>query len=231
MMNIKLVSAKEALVDTMPIVVGVVPFGITCGIMGISSGLTSSETILMSLLVFAGAAQFISIAMLGAGITGGIIVFTTLLVNLRHLIMGASLAPYILKERTPLQALLAFGLTDESYAITISKIEKEGYSPDYQLGVHTFLYITWALSTIVGVILVKHITDPLKWEIDFIIPASFLVLLVPRLVDKTSLVVCSISALTAVIGSLYLPGKWYIILACLVGSMMGVIWERSFKHA
>ncbi|MFZ5943505.1 MAG: AzlC family ABC transporter permease [Bacillota bacterium] len=232
MIDTKIDSIREAVMDTFPIAVGVIPFGITCGIMGLTSGLSAFETILMSLLVFAGAAQFISIAMLGAGVTGwGIIVVTTLLVNLRHLIMGASLAPYLLKEKLPFQALLAFGLTDESYAITINKIEKSGYNPWYQLAVHIFLYLAWAFSTIVGVYLVRHISDPLKWEIDFIIPASFLVLLVPRLINKTSLLVCGISALTAVAGNLFLPGKWYIILACILGSLMGVAYERSIKHA
>lgn len=224
----KYTAMKEAIKDTLPIVVGVIPFGITCGIMGLSSGLTSQETILMSLLVFAGAAQFISIAMIGAGVTGwGIIVFTTLLVNLRHLIMGASLAPHLLKEKAPLQAILTFGLTDESYAITIARIQKKGYNSYYFLSVNSFLYIIWALSTALGVILVNHIEDPLRWGIDFIIPASFLVLLIPRLENKSSILVCIISAVTAIIGDMYLPGKWYIILACLTASIIGLLYERS----
>lgn len=232
MENFDVKIVREAFIDTLPIAVGVIPFGITCGIMGLSAGLTPWETILMSLLVFAGASQFIGIAMVGAGVTGwGIIVLTTLLVNLRHLIMSASLASHLLKERTALQALISFGLTDESYALTINRIERSGYSPYYQLAVHFFLYITWAVSTSLGVILVRHIADPLKWEIDFIIPASFLVLLVPRLINKASFVVCGVSALTAVAGNVFLPGKWYIVLACLLGSIVGTAYERSYGHA
>jgi len=80
--------------ESMPIMCGIIPFGITCGVMGLTAGLNSLETVFMSVLVFAGASQFIAIDMLAAGITGfGVIVFTTLLVNLRHLLMGASLAP------------------------------------------------------------------------------------------------------------------------------------------
>lgn len=222
---------KEGFIDTLPIIVGVIPFGITCGIMGLSAGLTHWEVIWMSLIVFAGASQFMSIAMLGAGISGwGIIVFTTFLVNLRHLIMGASLAPYLLRENAPLQALLSFFLTDESYALTVSRIDREGYSPHYQLGVNIFLYFIWALSTVLGVVLAKHISDPLKWGIDFAIPATFMVLLIPRLVSKASIIVCLISGITTVIGIQFLPGKWYIILACLVASVSGFIYERRNKY-
>jgi predicted branched-subunit amino acid permease len=82
--------------DTIPVALGVIPFGITYGIVGPTVGLTAGETLLMSLLVFAGAAQFVSTTMIGMGITDfSTIVFTTLLINLRHLLMGASLSPHM----------------------------------------------------------------------------------------------------------------------------------------
>ncbi|MCO5386528.1 MAG: AzlC family ABC transporter permease [Desulfosporosinus sp.] len=91
-----------ALRECTPVVLGVVPFGITCGIMGLTAKMSGIETILMSVFVFAGASQFIGITMLGAGITGwGILMLTTLLVNLRHLIMGSSLAPYMVRLPFP----------------------------------------------------------------------------------------------------------------------------------
>lgn len=219
---------RQAARDSLPIMLGVIPFGVTCGVMGTTAGLTGLETTLMSLLVFAGAAQFVSITMLGAGIMDWtLIVFTTLLINLRHFIMGASLSTYMLKLPLPFQALLSFGLTDESYALTANRIYKSGYNPHYQLDTSTALYITWAASTVAGVLLGSHITNPLEWGLDFAMPATFLVLLVPRLLDRTSLYVCASAGLIAVLGALYLPGKWYIILACLIPSMLGSIIERK----
>lgn len=221
----------QAVHDSLPVMLGVIPFGITCGVMGTTAGLTAIETISMSLLVFAGASQFVSITMLGAGITEwGMIVFTTLLINLRHLIMGASLAPYMMKLPLPFQALLSFGMVDESYALTANRIHKTGYSPHYQLGTSTALYLTWVISTIVGVLMGSRITDPLEWGLDFAMPATFLVLLIPRLIDRISLYVCFLAAFIALLGSLYLPGKWYIIIACLVASIAGGLMERGKKY-
>ncbi|BBB90035.1 MAG TPA: AzlC family ABC transporter permease [Methylomusa anaerophila] len=213
--------------DSIPIIIGVVPFGITCGVMGLAAGLTPVETVLMSLLVFAGAAQFISISMIAAGVTGWwLIVCTTLLVNLRHLLMGASLAPHLMRLPALKQMLLTFGMADETYAITINRITQNGYSASFQLGSNTAAYLTWAGSTIAGVLMGGYIPDPLAWGLDFAMPATFLAMLIPRLADRNSFVVCGVASLTAVLGALYLPGKWYIIVACFAASITGGLIDR-----
>jgi len=218
--------------DSIPLVVGVIPFGITCGIMALTAGLTGEEALLMSMFVFAGAAQFIAITMLGTGIKGWtIIVFTTLLINLRHLLMGASLAPYIIRLPVSLQALLSFGMVDETYAITIDRIRKKGYSASYQLGANILFYSAWIVSTGVGVLLSGYISDPLAWGLDFAMPAIFLAMLIPRLINHTALAVCGVAALVAVVGALYLPGKWYIIAACLASTVVGGLMEKEGNDA
>lgn len=218
--------------DSVPLVVGVIPFGITCGIMALAAGLTSGEAILMSIFVFAGAAQFIAITMLGAGVNGwGLIVFTTLLINLRHLLMGASLAPYIIRLPLFLQALLSFGMADETYAIIIDRIQKKGYNVDYQMGANMAFYSFWVLSTAAGVLLSGYISDPLAWGLDFAMPAIFLAMLIPRLVSPTALAVCGVAAVVAILGVLYLPGKWYIIIACLAAIIVGGAMEGRSSHA
>lgn len=216
----------SGVISSGPILLGVIPFGITCGVMGLTAGLTSLETIMMSLLVFAGASQFIAITMLGAGISSfGLIVFTTMLVNLRHMLMGASLAKYMIKQSASRQVLLSFLLTDEAYAVTSSRIHQDSYSADYQFGVSISLYITWALSTIAGVLVGSYIPDPLAWGLDFAMPATFLVLLFPRLTDKLSIIVCVVAGLISILGVLYLPGKWYMIIACVGAVLVGGLME------
>ena len=230
--NLTLAHSTQGVRDSIPVMLGVIPFGITCGILGVTTGLTQLETILMSVLVFAGASQFVSITMLGAGITDfSMIVFTTFLVNLRHFIMGASLAPYMMKLPLPFQALLSFGMVDESYALTANRIYKTGYSPYYQLGSNSALYLTWITATVTGVMLGGYLANCLEWGLDFAMAATFLMLLIPRLVDRISLLVCALSGIIAVLGALYLPGKWYIIVACLVASIIGTIFERMREHA
>lgn len=219
---------RAGLRESLPVLLGIIPFGLTCGVMGITVGLTPLETILMSMLVFAGAAQFVSMTMLGAGVTGwGILVLTTLLINLRHLLMGASLAPYMSRLPGPLQALLAFGIVDETYALTISRISRCGYSHHYQLTANGAFYTTWVISTAAGTYLGGYIPDPLAWGLDFAMPAMFLALLAPRLTDRAGLASCAVAALAAVLGAMYLPGKWYIIVACVLASMAGGIMEGN----
>ncbi len=216
----------QAVRDSCPILLGLFPFGLTCGVMGLAGGLKGIEIILMSLIVFAGSAQFIAITMLGTSIAFGAIIFTTLLVNLRYLLMGASLAPFMLKQPFLNQSILSFLLTDESYALTISRINGDNYSFPYHLGASLPIYIVWITSTISGVLLGSYIPNPLAWGLDFAMPATFMVLLFPRLTNKISIVVCMTAALISILGVLYLPGKWYIIIACVVGTTLGGVLEE-----
>jgi 4-azaleucine resistance transporter AzlC len=218
--------------DSLPILLGVIPFGITYGVVGLAVGLTAGETLLMSLVVFAGAAQFISTTMVGMGVTDfSLIVFTTFLVNLRHLLMGASLSPYV--SRLPLgrQALLAFAMADESYAVTMDRIQKHGYNESYQLGTNAAMYVTWALATMAGIAVGAYIPDPLAWGLDFAMPATFLAMLIPRLKNKLSIIVCLVAGVIAVACALYLPGKWYILIACVAASLVGGILEGADESA
>lgn len=216
---------RDGVRDTLPLMLGVFPFGLAYGIFGQSVGLTSGETVLMSLTVFAGAAQFISLPMFAAGAGWVMISFTTLLINLRHLLMGASLVPYM--ERLPLawQALLCFGMADETYAVTISRAQNSGYHRDYHLASNVTGYVTWSASTMLGVALGSHISDPLAWGLDFAMPATFLALLIPRLVDRASLLVSLTAGVVSVSAAVLIPGKWYIILACLTAVAVGAFVE------
>lgn len=221
---------KEVLKDCFPLSAGIIPFGLTCGILGRASGMSIFETTFMSLTVFAGAAQFVAIALIGSGNVGwAAIILTTFMINLRHLLMGASLSPYLLKLPRPLQYILAFLLVDESYALTMNRIESKGYDLKYHIGVCSFLYVIWNLSTFLGAFFCGIIPDPLEWGIDFVLPATFMVLLAPRLADRTGVLVCLVSALLSVLGALYLPGKWYIIIAAVAATLAGGFIEGRRK--
>ncbi len=219
---------RRGVLDTLPVLLGVVPFGVTFGIVGLTVGLTPFETVFMSLAVFAGAAQFISATMIGMGIVDfTLIVFTTLLINLRHLLMGASLAPYVTRLPLVRQALLAFLMVDESYAITIDRIARHGYSERHQLGASAALFVAWNTATVTGVLVGEYIPDPLAWGLDFALPATFLAMLVPRLDSRTSLTVCLVAAVVAVAAAVLLPGKWFIILAALAATLVGGLLEKA----
>lgn len=213
--------------DMMPLLLGAAPFGLAYGIVGVTVGLTPGETIAMSLLVFAGAAQFISLPMFADNMGLLAISFTALLVNLRHLLMGASLASFMSTLSTPSKAFLSFFLTDESYAVTMARICSNGYNPYYQLGCSLSMYFIWAMSTLAGIVLGHRIHDPLSWGIDFAMPVTFLALLLPRIKDRISLTVCVISAITSVAAMLFIPGKWYIIVATVAACGIGSIFDKE----
>ncbi len=210
---------RQAVQDSAPILLGLVPFGLTCGVMGLTGGLSPGEIILMSVLVFAGAAQFIAITMVGSNIALWGIILTTLLINLRYLLMGASLAPFTLRQSFAKQALLSFLLTDESYALTIARTAQRGNSFPYHLGVSLAIYIVWIVSTVIGVVVGNYIPDPLAWGLDFAMPATFMVLLFPVL--KTGSVSWSVRLPhNGRFGRLLPARKWYIIISCLLATIL-----------
>lgn len=208
--------------------IGVVPFGLAYGIVASQTGLSIAETTLMSLVVFAGAAQFMAVSMLQSGVSTLFIVLSTLMINLRHLLMGLSLSPYLKKQKSIWHYLLAFGMVDESYATTISHYqssESDQGNPYFMLGSAAGLYVFWAASSVAGGLLGHSIKDPLSWGLDFAMPATFLSLLIPQIKSKRILTVAVAAGVAAVAAYLLIPGKWYIIIATLGATALGTLME------
>jgi 4-azaleucine resistance transporter AzlC len=215
-------------VKTLPLALGAVPFGLAYGIVAIRAGLTVAETVLMSLVVFAGASQFMAVVMIGSGVGMPLIVASTFLVNLRHLVMGLSLSPYLSELTSRWQRVLAFGMTDESYVTTVTHYreqEDEQGDPYFMLGSGGSIYVAWAAASLVGALAGHSISDPLKWGLDFAMPAAFLTMLLPQIVSRRVAVVVVVAAAVATAGFVLIPGKWYIILAVAAGTVTGVVLE------
>ena len=147
---------------TIPLMIGVIPFGLAYGIMGSQAGLTIMEIALMSIVVFAGSAQFMAVGMISQNIGFLFIIFSTFLINLRHLLMGMSLSPYLKKLRNGWLYGLAFGMVDESYAVTINHFQDsetgEG-NPSFMLGSAAGMYIFWIASSVIGALLGYSVND------------------------------------------------------------------------
>jgi 4-azaleucine resistance transporter AzlC len=218
---------------TFPLMIGVIPFGLAYGIMGSQAGLTIWEITFMSMVVFAGSAQFMAIEMISKNIGFTFIVFSTFLINLRHLLMGLSLSPYLNKLKTPWLYGLAFGMVDESYAVTVGHYQNSGSNkgnPYFMLGSAVGMYVFWLGSSFTGGLLGLSINNPLSWGLDFAMVATFLSILVPQIKSVRMLAVILISGVCSIFAFLYIPGKWYIIIATVVatfsGTMMEIIQER-----
>lgn len=211
-----------------PIVLGVVPFGLAYGVLAVQGGLTLAETMLMSLTVFAGASQFMAVGMFQTGVGGLTIVISTFLINVRHLVMGLSLSPYLTETTPRWQRLLAFGMVDESYLTTITHYREQGKpqgNPHFMLAAGISMYVVWNLASLVGALAGHAISDPLKWGLDFAMPATFLTMLLPQVVSRRLLTVVAASAVAATACFVIIPGKWYIIIAVVVGVVTGLALE------
>jgi 4-azaleucine resistance transporter AzlC len=212
----------------LPLLPGVAAFALVYGVLARQAGLSLGATATMSVLVFAGAAQFTAISMWGQA-SPVLIVLTAFIINLRHLLMGASLAPHLRREPSGWKALLAFGMADETYALAISRYLAGAGSRLYFLGVNLILYATWVVAGLAGGVLGGQAPDPGPWGVGLVFPLTFLGLLVPLLADRVTVVVAATSALVTVITAPWLPGKGNILLAILVGGAVGAAWEARWS--
>lgn len=227
----------------LPILIGVVPFGMIYGVVAVGAGIDEQAAQAMSAIVFAGSAQFVAAQLFGFGVPGLVIVLTGGVINLRHILYSASLAPYIQQLSPKWKWLLAYLLTDEAYAVTIThylKVDQidsatgidaddhlERYTPSskhwYFLGAGLALWCTWQASTVVGITLGTVI--PPNWSIDFTVALTFIALLVPVLKGRASLGAALVAGLVAVIGA-GLPYRLGLLVAALVGILAGIWLER-----
>ncbi|MGO9410486.1 MAG: AzlC family ABC transporter permease [Spirochaetia bacterium] len=211
--------------DESPILLGVVPFGLIFGALAVTSGMSTAAAQAMSSLVFAGSAQFIAAQLLGADASGIVILMVVLVVNLRHALYSASIAPHVGGLRPGWKLMLAYLLTDEAYAVTITHYKSRGDARRrhwYFLGAGLTLWTSWQLSTAVGIFIGAQI--PRTWPLGFVLPLTFIALVVPALKDGASVAAAVIAgALGLLVAGL--PYKTGIIVAALVGITVGMLVE------
>jgi 4-azaleucine resistance transporter AzlC len=207
----------------MPLWLGVAPFGAIYAVSAMAAGLDWSQTLAMSLLVFAGASQFTAAGLFASGAAPFTIAITTLIINARHILLAASLAPFVRKAQPHTKALIAFQLTDESYAIGMRRWVEGTGSLAYQFGANISLYVIWQCSTVAGMVLGALIPDPAAYGLDLVFPLTFIGLLVPLLRERVSVSVALLAGALTIGGALLLPGSWYILIAGIVASGVGAI--------
>lgn len=214
-------SIKQGFVDTIVVWPGVAPFGMAYAVSALAAGLSIWETLGMSLIVFAGASQFTAVGLFATGAHPFSIIATTAIINARHLLLAASTASYIRKAPAWLRALVAFQLTDETYAVGVQRFAKQGGDAWYQFGSNLSLYVVWAASTIIGSLLGALIPDPVGLGLDLIFPLTFIAFTMPMVRDRINLLVAIVAAVIAVATALVLPGSWYVLTAGLLASAVG----------
>jgi len=214
----------------LPLLIGVVPFGMIYGVLALSAGLTPAPAQLMSSIVFAGSAQFITAQLVREAVPGLVIVLTIAVVNLRHMLYSASVAPYMRALPMRWKVLLSYLLTDEAYAVTILNYEKGDSNPSghwFFLGAGLTLWASWQLSTASGILL--GTTLPESWPLDFALPITFIALIMPALRDRPA-IAASLSAGVVALLAYGLPYKLGLMLAGLIGIAVGT-WLEGRKSS
>lgn len=217
---------RQGFVDTFVVWPGVAPFGMVYAVSALAAGLSFWETLGMSLIVFAGASQFTAVGLFGSNANPWTIIATTAIINARHLLLATSTASYIRRAPSWLRALVAFQLTDETYAVGIQHFAKHGGDAWYQFGSNLSLYVVWAASTVIGALLGALIPDPGALGLDLIFPLTFIAFTVPLLRDRVNRVVAALAAVISVGTALVLPGSWYVLTAGILASAVGAMLAR-----
>lgn len=210
----------------LPLLISGFPEGMIYGALALNAGLSPLASQLMSSLLYAGSAQFIAAQLFHDLTPGFVILLTIAIVNLRHTLYSASLASYVASLPMRWKILLSYLLTDEAYAATILHYEQDGmtpYSHWFFLGAGFSLWLTWQVSTAIGIFLGAAIPD--SSFLDFALPLTFIAMVVPVLKNRPSILASLSAGIVALLTS-SLPYKLSLLLAALVGIAVGTLLEN-----
>ena len=210
--------------ESYPIILGYIPIGIAFGVLASSIGISPLGVLFISLILFAGSAQFILVTMLASIASGISIVLTIFIVNFRHFLMSSAYSKYFKNEKLGILAFLSFFITDESFAIGINKAkyENEEFNKRYLLGVELSGYFTWAIVTTLGALAGNLINDFSALGLDFALPAMFIGLLALLIKNKKDLLVCVIAGILSLLLSLTALSSFAVIIGSLVAAVIMV---------
>src|SRR5690625_298360 len=221
----------EGIKACVPTLLGYLSIGFAAGVVGKTAGLSFIEIALMSLLIYAGSAQFIAIGMIVAGASATTIISTIFFVNLRHFLLSASLSPY-LKHLTPLRnSFIGTLLTDETFGVAMNEaVTKKSLGEKWMHGLNITAYLNWFFANLLGAYFGQWITNPESLGLDFALAAMFIGLLILQMASRMKVlidIIVAISAVVVVVGvSLFTSGSIGIILAIVIASTVGVVIEK-----
>lgn len=217
--------------DMIPLLVAAAPFGTVYGALAISQGMTEWLVMGMSLIVFAGASQFIAVTLLASSTAYPIIILTVFIVNLRHMLYSASLMSPLAKVPQWLRAPMAFWLTDESYAVVSRYVLTKPTTSDfisYYLGASLAMYVNWAFFSWLGMTLGQKIPNIQSWGLEVAMIVAFIGIVVPAMKTRADWVCAS----TAVVGALLTfdwPHQTGLLFSSLAAIAAGLVVSSNKK--
>lgn len=217
---------KRGLIAAIPIMISFIPFSLVLGAQAIQRGMVTGEITLLTAVNFAGGSEFVAVNLWTSPPHILLITLMTLLVNSRHILMGAALTPYLkdLPKRKVLPAL--FLMCDESWAMGFADAKQstnQKFNYYYYIGASIGMYAIWVSFTTVGAYFGPMIGDVTHYGFDMAFVAVFLVLLKGMWKGVVAAIPWLVSLLVAMAGYLLLPGAWYVLLGALAGLIVAFI--------
>ncbi len=216
----------RGILRALPIVMGYVPVGFAFGVLAQKAGISFLNTVAMSLLVYAGAAQFIAVGLIEASVPGVSIVLTTLIVNLRHLIMTSALAPFLKGWKASELAAFSFQVTDETFAVHSTSFGSTSLVKREVFATNVTAQSAWVAGTWIGARAGRLVADVEAYALDYALPALFIALIVLQIKKINQVLLAIITGSLSVLLLLAGMDRWNIIIATLIGATLGVLFEQ-----
>jgi 4-azaleucine resistance transporter AzlC len=220
----------RGITNATPIVLGYVPIGFAYGVLAENAGLSSLNALLMSVIVFAGSSQLIAVALFAAGASPISIIFTTFVVNLRHLLFSTALSPYLKGWRNWQIAAFAYELTDETFALHSTSFANGQPQKEELFATNMTAQSSWVLGTFLGLVAGQLIADVKPLGLDYVLLAMFIGLLVLQSKRRIMLLTAAIGGLIST--GLLLAGMstWHVMVATIIGATIGMGVEQWTKR-
>ncbi|MFN0192884.1 MAG: AzlC family ABC transporter permease [Aestuariivirga sp.] len=218
---------RQGVRDILPVMFAAVPIALLWGTLAVAKGLTPVEASLMSFAVFAGASQFVAIDQWKEPAPWLALTVTVFVVNIRHVLMSASLSRHMQHMPKRLRAPLFFFLADENWALAERRAVKQPLTLAYYLGLGLPLHVCWTAFTAVGAFAGRALGDPAAYGFDFAFSAIFIAILVGFWKGPRTGVVLAVSAAVAALVKLTVPGAWFIVAGGLSGALIAALLHRE----
>jgi len=222
-MSCTLRDLRQGIFDVAPVLVAATPIGLLWGTLAAGKGLSPFESWLMSATVFAGAAQFVAIEVWRDPVPWILLTVTALIVNIRHVLMGASLSRHMGGIDRRWHPVMMFLMADENWAFSERRALKAPLSLSYYFGLALPMWITWTTSSLIGAIVGRSFGDPAAYGFDFAFSAMFIGILVGFWKGPRTGAILGSSALAAALAKHYVPGAWYIVIGGIVGMAVAAL--------
>ncbi|WP_022667548.1 AzlC family ABC transporter permease [Desulfospira joergensenii] len=215
----------------LPVAASVAAYGSVLGVLAAQKSLLWTELLFMNLSIFAGSAQFVMVDMWSPPLPVLEITLAVLVINLRYLLIGASLRPVFQGKSLWHKLSVMHLVADENWAVTMAAHQRGGTNTLYLLGGGICVCTAWCAGTLLGHRLGAVISNPETYALDFAFIAVFTALAFNMWKGKQNILPWLAAALLAVIAEKLLPGKWYILIGGVGGALIQTFFSSKENHA